>query len=98
MGALSARLATELATIPERKFSMATAVERTEKLMANAAPLPRFQRRVLSDSQIVEFIAHRRLEVTNASASRLLRDLRDQGMACEQSRFGRLFAETRGNQ
>jgi len=92
MGAVSVRLAKELAGIPEREFSMASAVERTERLMADCAPLQRFDRKKLSDREIADFIDSRRRGTANTSASQLLRELRDSGMACEQSRFRRLFA------
>lgn len=92
MGAVSVRLAKELAGIAESNLTMESAVERTEQLMSDCSPLQRFQRKALSDKEIVDFIDSRRRESAGTSASKLLRELRDRGMACEQSRFRRLFA------
>lgn len=92
MGATSVRLAKELAKIPEDKFTRESAVVCTERLMTGCAPLQRFHRQPLSDDEVMEFIQSRRVDTPSISASRLLRELRDEGMACEQSRFGRLFA------
>jgi hypothetical protein len=94
MGAVSVRLAKELASIPEGEFTVTSAVDRTKRLMAASEPLPRYERTTLTDIQVVEFIEHHRRKIEHASASRLLRELRDSGMACEQSRFRRLFAES----
>ena len=98
MGAVSVRLAKELASIPERELTMASATERTDQLMAGCEPLAQFQRKTLPDNEIVDFIDSRRSDTATTSASRLLRELRDSGMACEQSRFKRLFAATEGAQ
>lgn len=51
-------------------------------------------RKPLTDLEVKEFIRPLLTTVLKPSASALLRRLRGQGMACEQSRFSRLFAES----
>jgi hypothetical protein len=56
-------------------------------------PLPRFDRRLVSDDQVRRFIRGRIQQRENSSHSRLLREFRTEGYACEQGRFARLFEE-----
>jgi len=54
-------------------------------------PLPTFERKRLDDQDIREWIRGDARINPSATKSSALRRLRDEGMACEQSRFGRLF-------
>lgn len=52
-----------------------------------------YDRRPMTDAQVAHFIRNLRAADPSMSRSRALRILRDEGMACEQKRFGRLFQE-----
>lgn len=52
-----------------------------------------YERRQLTDEQIRQFVVSVRRRDPAVSKSRALRMLRDSDMACEQKRFGQLFAE-----
>lgn len=56
----------------------------------------RFDRKQLSDDEVLEFVSSKKIAIPGISATRALRDLRDAGFACEQGRFGRLFRDTVG--
>jgi hypothetical protein len=61
-------------------------------LLNDAPPLPTFERVRMSDAEVREWIVGDKAAhpgSTNKSAS--LRRLREQGRACEQARFGRLY-------
>lgn len=60
-------------------------------LVGSAAPLPQYDRKRLDDQGITEWIISALQADRHATKSPALREFRDQGMACEQSRFGRLF-------
>ncbi len=61
-------------------------------------PIPApLNRRRMTDDQISRFIVGKLRRNRISSASALLRELRDSGRACEQKRFGSLFAKVRGN-
>lgn len=66
------------------------------ELLMNSKPAIRFDRVKMTDEKIICFIRDESilLGYENASASRLLRILRDKGMACEQTRFRALFKST----
>mgnify|MGYP000885759014 CR=1 FL=1 len=53
------------------------------------------ERAVMSDDEIVQFVRTQLLECSKFSHTALLRLLRLQGKACEQSRFARLFRQVR---
>jgi hypothetical protein len=61
------------------------------RLLRAQPPVPKFDRRSLTDEELRTFIRAGRSRDPSVSRSRLLRGLRDSGMACEQSRFGELF-------
>lgn len=66
------------------------------RLAAGVGPLPRHDRRRLDDGLILKWIV-RCIENDPACTKTVaLRKFRDAGNACEQARFGRLFAEVRG--
>jgi hypothetical protein len=58
--------------------------------------VPRYERKKLSDEEVGEMIASRLAQLPGMSASRLLREFRDAGYACEQSRFGQLHRSVTG--
>jgi hypothetical protein len=59
-------------------------------LLSSQPPRPRFDRKKLEDDEVLVLIAEGLARSPEASASRLLREFRNQGYACEQSRFGQL--------
>lgn len=70
--------------------------ETLAKLLIDQPPLPIYNRRPASDTEVRAFIRGRLKTDPGASHTRLLRDFRDEGRACEQGRFAALFrAETR---
>jgi hypothetical protein len=65
--------------------------------LRDTEPLPRFDRHRLSDDDILAWLrsdSQAHPETTNKTAA--LRRLRDEGQACEQGRFGRLYDVARG--
>jgi len=68
----------------------------TKGLMEKAPPLERFSRQSLSDEQVSAFIVERLTPEVVPSCSVLHRQLRNEGMACEQSRFSRLYKSVNG--
>jgi hypothetical protein len=67
-----------------------------ESLLNAAAPLPRFDRERLDDRTVTEWIKSDVAAHAGATKSAALRRFRSDGMACEQSRFGKLFDQTAG--
>lgn len=63
------------------------------ELIAASAELPRFDRRVLDDRAVRDWIAQHVATTPGATKSGCLNAYRSAGFACEQARFGRLFAE-----
>jgi hypothetical protein len=60
-------------------------------LLAAAPPLMRYERSPRTDPQVATFIRRRLATEPGATASRLLREFRDLGSACEQGRFATIF-------
>ena len=60
-------------------------------LTAMAGGLPYFQRRRQRDDVILDWIQDHLVKVPSATKTASLRRFRDEGNACEQARFGRLF-------
>lgn len=65
------------------------------KLAATTGELPSFDRRRQCDDMILEWILDHLVEVPKGSKTAALRRFRDEGNACEQARFGRLFDHAR---
>lgn len=64
----------------------------------NASPgITRYERKPRSDREVRHWIGAALCEAPGVSASGLLRRFRDEGFACEQSRFGRLYRECKAN-
>ena len=53
--------------------------------------LVKYERKTMSDDEVMEYIAGEISRNPKLKASPLLRKLRDSGRACEQKRFGRLY-------
>jgi hypothetical protein len=64
-------------------------------LLAAAPPLVCYQRSPRTDPQVATFIRRRLTTDPEATASRLLREFRDLGYACEQGRFAVLYRAVR---
>lgn len=95
--ALNARIGGHLLSNGIRTRS--AAVVYLSGLLNSQPPRPRYERKKLSDDEVLTLIADRIGRSPEASASRMLRELRDEGFACEQSRFGALhrhFKEVNG--
>ena len=65
---------------------------RLAALTSELPQAPRFDRTKLDDGQVLQFIAGLRARQPDLSATTALRALRNSGLACEQSRFHRLFS------
>ena len=63
------------------------------RLLAEQPAIPRYERRVVTDAQVSAFIRRRARADGNTTHTRLLREFRDSGYACEQARFASLFME-----
>jgi hypothetical protein len=87
--ALNARIAAYL--LSAGISSRAEATHCMTRLLAEQAPVTRYERKKLSDQEVIEMIACQLAQAPGISASRLLRELRDAGYACEQQRFAGLY-------
>ena len=65
------------------------------KLRAAAGDLPSFERLRQSDESILDWILDHLTKHPYATKTAALRRFRDEGYACEQARFGRLFVDAR---
>jgi hypothetical protein len=92
--ALNARIAAYL--LSTEISSRAEATHCMTRLLAEQAPLTRYERKKLSDQEVIEMIACRLAQAPGISASRLLREFRDAGYACEQQRFASLHRTVTG--
>lgn len=63
------------------------------QLLTVQPPIPRYYRKRQSDGEILDVIAARFAAAPTTSANRMLRELRDAGLACEQQRFTRLYRQ-----
>jgi hypothetical protein len=86
--ALNARIAAHL--LSAGIVGRADASRHMARLLAQQPGVPRYERKKLSDAEVLALIADGLAGTPGASASRLLRQFRDAGYACEQGRFGRL--------
>lgn len=91
MRSVNTRLAARILREASDPLSVADLRDRYGRLLQELPPLPRFDRKQLSDSEISEFIRSRFRCGVATSHSQLLRVLRDEGIACEQKRFASLF-------
>ncbi|MFD5969932.1 hypothetical protein ACFWGR_27580 [Streptomyces sp. NPDC060311] len=72
------------------------AKERWSTWVAQAARPERYARTPMSDAAVIKFIKDMKSRYPDSSRTRLLRLLRDEGMACEQKRFAGLYSSTIG--
>lgn len=86
--ALNARIAEHL--LAAGVTSRTEASRYLSKVLAEQPPVRRYDRKKLTDEEACAMIASRLDEVPGLSASRMLREFRDAGYACEQQRFGLL--------
>jgi hypothetical protein len=92
MQALNVRIAAHLLEThraPLQRAALAESVTLLSQGRSRPAPL---NRTPMSDEQVRAFITEHWTQ--RATHTRLLRQLRDSGLACEQQRFARLFADT----
>lgn len=91
-GALNCRIADRLLqmTTPEA-FTHPRLTELAEAWLERQPALTRYKRTPLQDADVLRFIASALQANPKAARSPLLRQLRDDGFACEQSRFRTLF-------
>ena len=73
--------------------SKGEAAEYLARLIAAQPPVPRYDRKKQSDREILDAVAARLAQAPTTSANRMLRELRDAGLACEQHRFARLYRQ-----
>lgn len=94
---LHARVARHLIlAMPPRDFVKENLAHMTKKLDDEAGPATkRVARSQMSDNDVVAFISKRVTADPKASHTRLLRELRESGQACEQGRFRRLFKQVK---
>jgi hypothetical protein len=92
--ALNARIAAHL--LSAGISGRAEATQHMTRLLAEQSPLTRYERKKLSDQEVTEMITCRLAQAPETSASRLLREFRDAGYACEQQRFAGLYRATAG--
>ena len=86
---VAARIMEELS---EHRLSVENSRALVSDLTAAAPELEKFERRAMSDDEVIDFITGHLLEDRSISHSRLLRLLRDSGSACEQRRFRSLYS------
>jgi hypothetical protein len=74
-------------SLPSRKFL----ASKLAVLSADLPPLRQFNRRRLSDAEVLRFIDRERRAEPKVTKTQLLRRLRSSGAACEQVRFSEIF-------
>lgn len=87
--ALNARIARRLLSHGIRSRAQATG--NLAQLLAVQPAITRYERKKLTDQEVVALIAESLARSPGSSASRLLREFRDAGFACEQQRFAHLY-------
>lgn len=91
---LNARVASHmLRTTPPGALNYDSVAASLRSISDTLAPIEQPVRTALTDAEVREFISNELAGSPTASATRSLRNLRDQGFACEQGRFHRLFRE-----
>lgn len=94
MQSLNARLARRALVERGSWFPSRTALAaRIVDWESAAPPTQRPVRSAMSDAEVQAFVRERRRQVAGVGHSVLLRELRDSGRACEQSRFAALFRQ-----
>jgi hypothetical protein len=67
-----------------------------KELATMQPPAPKYNHTPMSDDEVRSYVTRKLEENPSTKHTALLRQLRDSGRACEQSRFRRLFEEVRG--
>jgi hypothetical protein len=93
---LNVRIAADL--LRRQLMSRTIAVDYLVGLLEAQLELRRYDRKKLSDDEVMSWIRDAQDELPGASASRMLRVFRDRGYACEQHRFGELHRKFSGSQ
>ena len=89
---LNVRIAEDL--LKRRLMSCAAATEYLEDLLRGYPDMERWDREKFSDdAHVIDWIREEYQHGRGASASRMLRALRESGRACEQKRFGKLHKQ-----
>jgi hypothetical protein len=94
-GSLNVRVAKQILTAG--RSDHAAMSDYLRRQLAAAPTLISYERQRLSDRDLLAFIRARLATDPTVSRTRLLRELRDAGMACEQTRFANLFSSTEGS-
>lgn len=95
-GSLSARIASMILQNAEAWGLSADAlIRRLTNLIARSPQLPKLERERIGDNQVRDFIREGLKQHPQLSCSSLLRSLRDSELACEQSRFKKLYWEVK---
>jgi hypothetical protein len=92
--ALNARIAAHL--LGAGITSRAQATLHMGALLARQPPVVSYERKKLSDEEVIAMITGRLAREPGISASRMLREFRDAGCACEQQRFAALHRRAAG--
>lgn len=77
--------------IDGERLGAARAREVVGRLVESSTPLPIHERKKLNDAEIIEWTQSHLRDYGPWTKSVALREFRSAGLACEQSRFGRLF-------
>jgi hypothetical protein len=92
--ALNARITDRL--LSTGLTSLAEASRYMTQLLAEQPPVTRYERKKLSDEEVTAMINSRLARESGMPASRMLREFRDIGYACEQQRFADLYRRVAG--
>jgi hypothetical protein len=93
---LNIRLARKIVSESRSVPRLAELQKSYRKLLEKQPPLPVYDRRPMTDEQVRAYIRKELLRDPAKSHTPLLRKLRDQGSACEYSRFSALYKKVRG--
>jgi len=92
--ALNVRIAARL--LSADIYGRAAASDYLGRLLSEQPPLRRYERKKLTDGEVSEMISCRLAQAPETPASRMLREFRDAGYACEQQRFAQLHRAVTG--
>lgn len=92
--ALNTRIAARL--LAQGLTSRAEATRYLTRMLADQPPIRRYARKQFRDEEVREIIAGHLAQEPGTPASRMLREFRDAGFACEQQRFARLHRQVTG--
>jgi hypothetical protein len=90
---LNVRLANKIVSEARDVPTLLGLKRKLTRLLAKQPELPTYNRQVLTDNELKDFIRREIKKNHKASRTNLLRELRSAGYACEQKRFAGLFCE-----